>query len=149
MEMTINMLIYELAFRVRMYRMSKKSEKKKVGTLSDREALLMEILRMKDNVRISDICSLYPSVSSSTISNTISNLWKDKLVSKKINPHNQREITVSLTPKGKKIVEEIRNINTKVYEVITESLNLTEDEEKVCKRVLKKGIDFFDTARKV
>ena len=110
----------------------------------------MEILSIKDNVRISDICALYPTVSSSTISNSISKLWKvDKLVDKKINPDNQRETTVSLTPKGKKIVEEIRHTHAKAYKAIIESLNLTEDEKIAYSKLLQKGIEYFAAAHNI
>lgn len=148
MKMTIEMLIYEMAFRVRVFRMSQGTEKR-FGKLTDRDMLLLEILNVNDNARISDICKLYPIVSSSTISNSISRLWKEhRLVDKKINPNNQRETTVSLTAKGKKVIEEIKQSHIKVYKTISESLNLTEDEEQVFRDALRKGIDYFDAAVK-
>ena len=88
MKKSTEALIYDMAFRVRLYIASKISEKK-VGDLSDRESLIIELIGMKGNMSISQIGSLYPTVSSSTISTTITKLWKDKkLVDKKILPEN-------------------------------------------------------------
>ena len=68
-------LIYDMAFRVRLYMASKISEQK-VGDLTDRESLIIELVGMKGSMSISEIGSLYPTVSNSTISTTITKLWK-------------------------------------------------------------------------
>ena len=83
MKKSTESLIYDMAFRVRLYIASKISENK-VGDLTDRESLIIELLGMKGSMSISEIGSLYPTVSNSTISTTITKLWKDKkLVDKK------------------------------------------------------------------
>jgi DNA-binding MarR family transcriptional regulator len=137
-------LIYDMAFRVRLYIASKISEQK-VGDLTDRETLILELVGMKGNMSISEIGSLYPTVSNSTISTTITKLWKDKkLVDKRIVPENQRVTTVSLTEKGKKVLEEIKRTQAEVFSTVTVSLGLSPDQVKYFQEILVNAIGFFD-----
>jgi len=137
-------LIYDMAFRVRLYIASKISEQK-VGDLTDRETLILELVGMKGNMSISEIGSLYPTVSNSTISTTITKLWKDKkLVDKRILPENQRVTTVSLTEKGKKVLEEIKRTQAEVFGTVTVSLGLSPDQVEYFQEILENAIGFFD-----
>ena len=137
-------LIYDMAFRVRLYIASKISEQK-VGDLTDRETLILELVGMKGNMSISEIGSLYPTVSNSTISTTITRLWKDKkLVDKRILPENQRVTTVSLTEKGKKVLEEIKRTQSEVFSTVTVSLGLSPDQVEYFQEILENAIGFFD-----
>jgi DNA-binding MarR family transcriptional regulator len=137
-------LIYDMAFRVRLYIASKISEHK-VGDLTDRETLILELVGMKGNMSISEIGSLYPTVSNSTISTTITRLWKDKkLVDKRIVPENQRVTTVSLTEKGKKVLEEVKRTQSEVFSTVTVSLGLSPDQVEYFQQILVNAIGFFD-----
>ncbi len=144
MEKSIEALIYDMAFRVRLYMASKISEQK-VGDLTDRESLIIELVGMKGSMSISEIGNLYPSVSNSTISTTITKLWKDKkLVDKRILPENQRVTTVTLTDKGKQILEEIKRTQADVFSTISVSLGLAPDQAEYFQDILKNAINFFD-----
>jgi len=133
-----------MAFRVRLYIASKISEQK-VGDLTDRETLILELVGMKGNMSISEIGSLYPTVSNSTISTTITRLWKDKkLVDKRILPENQRVTTVSLTEKGQKVLEEIKRSQSEVFSTVTVSLGLEPDQVEYFQEILENAIAFFD-----
>jgi len=146
MENNTEKLIYDMAFRVRLYIASKISEQK-VGDLSDRETLILELVGMKGNMSISEIGSLYPTVSNSTISTTITKLWKDKkLVDKRILPENQRVTTVSLTEKGKKVLAEVKRTQAEVFSTVTVSLGLSPDQVVYFQDILKNAIGFFDKA---
>jgi len=137
-------LIYDMAFRVRLYIASKISENK-VGDLTDRESLIIELIGMKGSMSISEIGSLYPTVSNSTISTTITKLWKDKrLVDKTILPENQRVTTVTLTEKGQKILSEIRRTQSDVFSTVTVSLGLSPEEVEAFQEILEHAIGFFD-----
>ena len=137
-------LIYDMAFRVRLYMASKVSEQK-VGDLTDRESLIIELLGMQGSMSISEIGSLYPAVSNSTISTTITKLWKDKkLVDKKILPENQRVTTVTLTEKGKQVLKEIKRTQADVFSTIAISLGLSPDQVEYFHDILKNAISFFD-----
>ncbi|MBW2431408.1 MAG: winged helix-turn-helix transcriptional regulator, partial [Deltaproteobacteria bacterium] len=123
---------------------SKVSEQK-VGDLTDRESLIIELLGMKGSMSISEIGSLYPTVSNSTISTTITKLWKDKkLVDKKILPENQRVTTVTLTEKGKQILAEIKRTQADVFSTISISLGLSPDQVGYFQEILENAIIFFD-----
>ena len=137
-------LIYDMAFRVRLYMASKVSEQK-VGDLTDRESLIIELLGMQGSMSISEIGSLYPAVSNSTISTTITKLWKDKkLVDKKILPENQRVTTVTLTEKGKQVLKEIKRTQADVFSTIAISLGLSPDQVEYFHDILQNAISFFD-----
>ncbi len=137
-------LIYDMAFRVRLYIASKISEQK-VGDLTDRESLIIELIGMKGSMSISGIGSLYPSVSNSTISTTITKLWKDKqLVDKRILPENQRVTTVTLTEKGQKMLAEIKRTQSEVFSTVTISLGLSPDQVENFQDILEHAIGFFD-----
>ena len=141
---SIESLIYDMAFRVRLY-MASKVQEQKVGDLTDRESLIIELVGMKGSMSISEISSLYPSVSNSTISTTITKLWKNKkLVDKRILPENQRVTTVTLTEKGKQILEEIKHTQADVFGTISVSLGLAPDQTEAFQEMLENAIDFFD-----
>ncbi|NIO17385.1 MAG: hypothetical protein GTN70_10440 [Deltaproteobacteria bacterium] len=144
MNESMEMLIYEMALRVRLFRMMSGSEND-MGHLSDREMLILELLGMRKNMSVSEIAALCPTVSGSTISTTITKLWKDdKLVNKTILPENQRVTTVSLTDEGKRVVEEIRRAKSSLYGTIAESLGLSAEEEEIFKKILANALVFFD-----
>lgn len=144
MKKSTEALIYDMAFRVRLYIASKISEKK-VGDLTDRESLILELVGMKGSMSISEIGNLYPTVSNSTISTTITKLWKDKhLVDKRILPENQRVTTVTLTEKGQKILKEIKRTQSDVFSTVTVSLGLSPDEAEYFQDILENAIGFFD-----
>ena len=146
---TTESLIYDMAFRVRLYMASKVSEQK-VGDLTDRESLIIELIGMKGNMSISEIGSLYPAVSNSTISTTITKLWKDKkLVDKRILPENQRVTTVTLTDKGRQILKEIKRTQADVFSTISVSLGLSPDQVEYFHDILKNAIRFFDETMKL
>ena len=143
-EMT-EMMIYDMAFRVRLYIAAKLSEEKRVNDLSDREALLLELIGTKGSMSISEISNFYPKVSNSTISTTITKLWKEKkLVDKNILPENQRITTVSLTDKGRDILEQIKQKQSDVFSTVAKSLGLTAEQNESFHQILESSIGFFD-----
>jgi DNA-binding MarR family transcriptional regulator len=144
MQITTEMLIYEMSLRVRLYIASKELERR-VQDLTERESLLIELLGLKEEMSISEIGDLYASVSSSTISTTVTKLWKDKkLVDKKILPENQRITVVSLTEKGKKVLEEIKKRQSVVFKTVAKSLGLSQEENVYFRDILENAIKFFD-----
>ena len=90
MSENIETLMYEINIRARLFRISNGAGKY-VAVLTQRERLLVKLIVMRDNMSISEISQLCPKVSNSTISTTITRLWKDrKRVEKRILPENQR-----------------------------------------------------------
>ncbi|MGB5748269.1 MAG: MarR family winged helix-turn-helix transcriptional regulator, partial [Desulfobacterales bacterium] len=132
-------------FRVRLYIASKISEEKQLNDLSEREALILELIGTKCCMSISEIGNFYPKVSSSTISTTISKLWKDKkLVDKKILPENQRITTVNLTEKGRTVLEQIKKNQSAVFNTVTASLGLSVEQSESFQYILEHAIGYFD-----
>jgi DNA-binding MarR family transcriptional regulator len=145
MKEVTEMMIYDMAFRVRLFIASKLSEEKRATDLSDREALLLELIGTKGSMSISEISNFYPKVSNSTISTTITKLWKEKkLVDKNILPENQRITTVSLTDAGRARLEQIKQSQSDVFTTVADSLDLTAEQNESFHRILKKSIGFFD-----
>ena len=145
MEAVSEMMIYDMAFRVRLFIASKLSEEKGGNAVSDRESLLLELIGTKGNMSISEISNFYPRVSNSTISTTITKLWKEKkLVDKNILPENQRITSVSLTDKGREIVEQIKREQSDVFATVAQSLGLTAGQNESFHQILESSIGFFD-----
>jgi len=145
MKEVTEMMIYDMAFRVRLFIASKLSEEKRPTDLSDREALLLELIGTKGSMSISEISFFYPKVSNSTISTTITRLWKEKkLVDKNILPENQRITAVSLTDKGRDRLEQIKQKQSDVFTTVATSLDLTAEQNESFQLILKRSIGFFD-----
>lgn len=145
MKEVTEMMIYDMAFRVRLFIASKLTEEKRATDLSDREALLLELIGTKGSMSISEISNFYPRVSNSTISTTITKLWKEKkLVDKNILPENQRITAVSLTDKGRNRLEQIKQSQSDAFTTVANSLNLTEEQNESFHVILKNSIGFFD-----
>ena len=138
-------MIYEMAFRVRLYIASKLSEDKRLNDLSEREALLLELVGTVGCLSISEIGNFYPKVSSSTISTTITKLWKDKkLVDKRILPENQRITTVNLTEKGRSVWEQIKQNQSDVFKTVATSLGLSVKQSESFQHILEHAIGQFN-----
>ncbi len=144
MTKNIETLIYEISLRVRLFMTSKRAGNAAID-LTDRECLLLELIGMRENMSISQISKLCPTVSNSTISTTITGLWKDrKFVDKKILPENQRITFVSLTTRGKRVLNEIKKSQSEVYKTIAQSLNLSPEQDEYFKAVIENAIGFFN-----
>ena len=138
-------MIYDMAFRVRLYIASKLADEKRINDLSERETLLLQLVGATGRMSISEISNYYPRVSNSTISTTITKLWKEKkLVDKNILPENQRITTVNLTEKGQKVLAEIKKKQSDVFNTVTTSLGLSAEQNESFQLVLKTAIGFFD-----
>jgi len=144
MSENIEKLMYEISLRVRLFSNSKGAGKH-VVVLTQRERLLVELIGMRDNMSISEISQLCPTVSNSTISTTITRLWKDrKLVEKRILPENQRITNVSLTAEGRSALNAIKVWETEMYKNIAESLGLSTKQDEYFKTVIEIAIIFFN-----
>ncbi len=138
-------MLYDLAIRVRLYIASKLFEEKQIHDLSERESLLLELVGTKGCMSISEICNFYPRVSNSTISTTITRLWRDKqLVDKKVLPENQRITTVNLTEKGQNELRQIKNKQSHVFKTVAASLGLSVEQSESFRQLLDNAIGFFD-----
>ncbi len=144
MDKGLDTLLYELSLRVRVLRASQESTANKLSALTSREELLLEIIGLKEQSSVSSIRASYPSVTLSSISSSITELWKKKLVEKQVNPDDQRVTMVKLSEKGKEVLNGIKKNQKIMYGKITESLNLTNEQEVLIRDLLAHSIEFFD-----
>lgn len=94
--------------------------------------------------------NLWPA-KASTISQAITALWrreKGSLVQKELNPEDQRQPVIVLTPEGKKIAEKISRVNLLVMRLAREAMDLSVTDEKVLLRVFERGSDNFENLAK-
>ena len=144
MAKSIEMVLAEMSLRVRLL-MSAENAGKRLAGLSERETLLLELIGTKKGMCISEIAEFFGGVSSSTISMTITKLWrKHKLVDKTIMPKNQRVTMVSLTDKGQQLLAEIKKDQLMIYKTVTESLGLAPEQDENLRKLLNNSIRFFD-----
>ena len=144
MAKSIEMILAEMSLRVRLL-MSAENAGKRIAGLSERETLLLELIGTKKGMSISEIAEFFGGVSSSTISMTITKLWrKHKLVDKTIMPKNQRVTMVSLTNKGQQLLAEIKKDQLMIYKTVTESLGLAPEQDENLRKLLNNSIRFFD-----
>jgi len=144
MESKFSRLIYEMSLRVRVMKSSLRSEKR-ISDLTERETLLIELLGSKSDMSISEICELHPQASASTISTTITKLWKEKgLLTKTILPENQRVTIVNLTKQGRHVLKDIKAMHIAMYSTIEDSLGMTAKELNWLSERIEKAIGFFD-----
>jgi DNA-binding MarR family transcriptional regulator len=144
MDKGITGLLYELSLRVRVLRASQESTEDKSSALTRREELLLEIIGLRVQSSVSSIRASYPSVTLSSISSSITELWKKKLVEKHVNPDDQRLTMITLSEKGKAVLTSIRKSQKIMLGKVTESLNLTEEQEALVKDLLIQSINYFD-----
>jgi DNA-binding MarR family transcriptional regulator len=144
MDKGITGLLYELSLRVRVLRASQESIEDKSSALTRREELLLELIGLRVQSSVSSIRASYPSVTLSSISSSITELWKKKLVEKHVNPDDQRLTMITLSEKGKAVLTSIRKSQKIMLGKVTESLNLTEEQEVLVKDLLFQSINYFD-----
>lgn len=136
--------INELSYRMQLLSLGE-DPASDASDLSPRDCVILVLLNQLGQMNVSKIASAYSHVSESTISTTITRLWKDKgLVSKTINPENQRETFVELTKKGKAAVEELMDHKAQRFRLLLQGLNVDEHEQEVLIKILDRAIGFFD-----
>jgi DNA-binding MarR family transcriptional regulator len=137
-------LIDELGMRMRLLRATQENGAP-LAELSERDILLLELLDGRGRMTVSEIAAAYPHVSESTISTDITHLWRNKkLVSKTINPDNQRITFVELTEKGRETLSVIRRQRTERLATLFRAMGFSDEERQVMERVTSRAIEYFD-----
>lgn len=136
--------ILELSLRMRLIRFMQE-EKGMVEELSERDILLLQLIAENGTMTVSEIAAAYPTVSESTISTSITKLWRDKeLVSKTISPENQRTTLVELTDKGKQALAEVMKNRGRSYNALFHAIQVTDDEREVLIRICRRAVQYMD-----
>lgn len=136
--------IHELSLRMRLIRFMREQQELEED-LSERDVLLLQLIAEHGTMTVSEIAAAYPTVSESTISTSLTKLWRDKgVISKTISPDNQRITLVELTEKGKNALAEVMKIRSKAYNAFFHAIQVTDDERKVLIRICKRAVDYMD-----
>ena len=115
------------------------------GAVGERELMILSLLKEKGRMNVSQIAEAVPTVSYSTISTDITRLWREKkMVTKAVDPGNQRVTFVELADKGAKVVETIQKQRNERLRQLYEAMNTTKEEEQVIIKVSNRAIDYFD-----
>ena len=100
METELAKVIRDLAFRMRLI---KANQEEQVGQycLTERELLILELLSENGPMSVSQLALADAGASDSTISTTITGLWRNKkMVTKTASSEDQRTTMIGLTEKG-------------------------------------------------
>lgn len=144
MKATIEDLIYELSFRVRLLTEQRKASLSSMD-LSETEELIIDILDKKKRLNITEIGKLIPSLKPSTISSMISRLDKEKqLLSRQRSLEDERKVFVELSDKGKEKLAQMKKARYSIFNTIVTGLNLTPSKEKVIREVINEATGYFD-----
>ncbi|MBN1796783.1 MAG: MarR family transcriptional regulator [Sedimentisphaerales bacterium] len=113
--------------------------------LNEREFVILSLLKENGTMNVSDIAEADPSVSYSTISTDITRLWRDKkMVTKTIDPDNQRVTLVELTDKGRKSVEFRQKQKDERFKKLYEALDPSKEEAKTLIDVCNRASEYLD-----
>ena len=136
--------VHELALRMRMIR-AIQEEMAPAGALTEREALILHLLKERGQMTVTQIAEAWPNVSESTISMTLTKLWRELgLVSKTISPENQRVTLVELTDKGRAELETIFKQRSQRIKALFDSINMTDEEKQVMISICQRGVKVLD-----
>jgi DNA-binding MarR family transcriptional regulator len=139
--------INELSLRMRLIRAMQEDHNPK-GALTERESLILQQLSEHGPQPVSQIAQVWPDISESTISITLSKLWKQKLVSKTISPDNQRVTMVDLTDKGRLELAKILEHRRQRFQMFFDAIQVTPEEKEVLIQVFQRGVSFLDQVLK-
>jgi DNA-binding MarR family transcriptional regulator len=136
--------VHELALRMRMIR-AIQEDVAPVGALTEREALILHLLAERGQMTVTQIAGAWPNVSESTISMTITKLWRKLgMVSKTISPENQRITHVGLTDKGQAELDNIFKQRSTRIKALFDSINMTDEEKQVMISICQRGVKVLD-----
>ncbi len=136
--------IAEVTLRMRLMRAIQEEQHPTVP-LTEREIMILEMLAQRGKMSISEIAASIPKISDSTISTSVTKLWRDKhLVSKTISPDNQRTTIVELTDGGQKVIETINKQRAERFKALFQALEMSDCETEVFINILNRMLPFFD-----
>jgi len=135
--------IHELSLRMRLMR-AIQEERRAEDVLTERESLILQQVAEQGPLSVTQIAEAWPNVSESTISMTLTKLWKRRLVSKTISPENQRMTLVDLTDKGRLELEQIFRQRKERFQALFNAIQVTPEEKEVLIRICQRGVAFLD-----
>lgn len=141
--MELERLVDELSFRLRLLQ-AKEEASPEPDDLTGREVLLLELVHRHGEMTISQIGSLFAGMATSTLSVTITKLWRAKLVSKTRDPENQRVTRVMLTKQGQQKLAKGKENRGAQYGAFIQALELSDEEARIFVSLLERAATYFD-----
>lgn len=135
--------IHELSLRMRLIR-AIQEDRQSEEALTERESLIIQQLAERGPMSVTQIAEAWPNVSESTISMTLTKLWKRKLVSKTISPENQRITLVDLTQRGREELANVLRQRGERFQALFSAIRVTPEERDVMIRICQRGVEFLD-----
>ena len=135
--------IHELSLRMRLIRAIQEDQRPE-DTLSERESLIIQQVSEQGPMSVSQIAEAWPNVSESTVSMTLTKLWKRKLVTKTISPDNQRITLIDLTEKGRDELEKFLKHRSERFQALFKAIQVTPEERDVMIRICQRGVACLD-----
>jgi len=117
--------------------------------LTERELDILEFVARQGKATFSDIAEYAQErgrrgASNSRVSAALSALYsRHRLVDKRVNPEDQRQPIVTVTPKGRRLVDQVSELRTSIYEKIRAAMNPSESEANTLERVFQRGLTNF------
>lgn len=135
--------IHALTLRMRLMCVVQE-ERQSEDVLTERESLILQQLAEQGPLSVSQIADAWPEVSESTISMTLTKLWKRQLLSKTISPDNQRMTLVALTDKGRAVLNKIYEQRKERFQALFDAIQVTPEEKEVLVRICQRGVAYFN-----
>jgi DNA-binding MarR family transcriptional regulator len=136
--------IHEVSLRMRLIR-AQQDDETSTDSLTEREELIIRLLYERGTMTVSEIAAATPHVGYSTISTTITKLWREKkMVSKTISPQSQRVTIIELTKRGVETETKLLKKQSERYQTLITALGLSAEEKDLLNRIIKRAVTFFD-----
>lgn len=136
--------ILEISFRMRLLKTMQEDASPLEG-LTERDLMILELLNDRGKMTVSEIAASDSNVGYSTISTNVTKLWRErKMLSKTVNPENQRVTVVELMDKGKKAVEISNQQRAERFQTLFDAIEVTDDEKGVLLKIIARAVAFFD-----
>ncbi|MCE5185455.1 MAG: winged helix DNA-binding protein [Planctomycetaceae bacterium] len=114
------------------------------GALTERESLILQLVVEQGQMAVTQIAAAWPNVSESTISMTISKLWRKGLVSKTTSPENQRVTIVKPTENGRHELETMFKHRSERMQSLFDTIQMTDEERQTLINICQRGVAVLD-----
>lgn len=118
--------------------------------LSERDLQILEYVGKRGTTTFGDIAEQLqvdarPGTSTSRLSSAVAALFgKHGVIKKEVNPDDQRQTNITLTAKGRRLLERVSEVRTRVYEAIGDAMELNQADAKKMKEVFRRGTSNFE-----
>jgi DNA-binding MarR family transcriptional regulator len=131
--------IARLGIKMRIYRAIQSADSE-TGELKEREALILELLKIQGCMSMTQLSHFFPGVNLSTLSMDVKRLRNLDLIDVKVDKHDMRIHLIELSDNGLDKVTEIRAQRAKSYIPLAAAIGKKPEDLDVLNRVVEKAI---------